>query len=267
MPPIPKIDWNTKAVGALKQFGENLVRRAEVDPRLARAVEQGYDLRNPTLHGTNAILPATEGLRPLYSTPEPGHALDYTGGGRRAGTGSPKRGGVTYPMVTRGTVLESPYSVDNRVPYAPDDLKWLEKLGLTDPEAFFKAVQAKNAEDNAEAAARYTQLKPDSSWGMSFVSNQIPEKYYPQNFYRMVENPAFRDELVNQGIDILDFAHPYYTKNIGPKGRVRSTGVEEPSTARFIMNPAVVRSPFAAFEEEGIGLMKKKGGLVRMRGY
>lgn len=36
-------------------------------------------------------------------------------------------------------------------------------------------------------------------------------------------------------------------------------------TARFIMNPAVVRSPFAEFKEEGVGLMKAKGGLVQMR--
>lgn len=245
-------------LGALRKLGEFLMRQSEKDERLARAVEQGYDLLNPMVHGTNKPLPVDASLRPLFLTRDPDMALNYTGGGRRAGPGSPARGGLSQVMVMRGEPVRSPRYVAE--PVQRDDLSWLTELGITDPEALRQAVLAGNRARHAEYLAQNPKMLQDDIWGTSF--SWTPQEVRSDPFYKFLDIQGMAPELSARGVKALEFNHPYSVNRISPRGKVMRSPETAESTAIFAADPSVLRSPWAEFKEEGVGLMKAKGGSV-----
>jgi hypothetical protein len=259
-------------LGALKKFGEMLMRKADKgDPRLRRALEQGYDLENPLVHGTNKPL-ADKKLREMYLTEIPEMALNYTGGGRRAGAGAPAKGPLLAPAVLKGRPYETDIDAFEKV--SLDDMSWLNRLGIDDPEGFKAAVRARNV-------ANWEKTHPGRSefldpWlGNSMFRepkdiasmNTLELDYYTKpDFFSLLDNPAFRDELVARGRPSIKFGHEYTDNLVLPSGKVKTTGERLPGTAVLAADPAVVRSPWAEFLAPGPGLMRKEGGLATMRG-
>lgn len=257
----------TAGYSALKRFGEMLMRRSETDPRLARAAEQGYDLLNPVVHGTqNASVDklVTE-PRALYATSQPEHALQYTGGGRRGGTGSPTKGGVIVPMVLRGKPYVSELSVSDWLPV--DDLSWLKQLGITDPEVFRKKVWDINVA--RQMARPNTQHYIDQGMAIDgLFGNSMSSGGDKPSSIRLHEAlNAIEPGLVEEQ-PIVQFAHPYYDLTVSPKGRVMRSRNLLDGDAILIADPSIARSPWAEFLDEEVGnagLMKKKGGLVQYK--
>lgn len=245
-------------LGALKKFGEALMRKADAgDPRLRRALDMGFDLENPVVHGTNKPL-LDKKLQYLFTAREPGLALDFIGGGRAAG---PRAiGSNMHPLLLRGTPYKTELSAFDQLDYATPAVA--ERLGIADPEAFMARVQARNALRNGPDSPWVS----DKHWG---IWGHRPDDTFeprPSFFFQFLDNGAFRQGLLEEGIDSLEFAHPYLAQDITAAGKLKNLKEKLPGSAILSMNPANIRSPWAAFEEEGVGLLKKQGGLVQMRG-
>lgn len=241
---------------ALRKFAEMLMRKADSgDPRLRRAQEMGYDLENPVLHGTNKIL-LDDKMRHLFTAREPGLALDFTGGGRRAGSRAP--GSNMHPLLLRGKPYQTDF--DAFTPLEYDSTDWLRDLGVANPEAFRAKVQALNAQRHGPDSPWVA----DKYWGV--WGHRPDDEFVPRDslFFQFLDNPAFRSSLMDEGIDTLEFPHPYLLQDVTRAGKLKSLNEKAMGRAVLSMDPASVRSPWAAFEEPGVGLMKKKGGLAKV---
>jgi hypothetical protein len=245
------------AASALRRLGDSLLRRAETDPRLARAVEQGYDLGNPLVHGTNKELKDKK-LQHLFLTDEPDMSLNYTGGGRRAGPGAPGKGPMTVPLLLRGKPRATDLDAFEKLPY--EDPSWVSRLGIQDPEAFQARVRALRA-----AEPVIGDWVRDPYWGIIGLrpGAELDPRHLDKQFFEYLDSPAFRQVLLESDVPSLDFAHDYTVNDISPKGRVTSTRTREPGRAVLSVDPSGLRSPWAQFKKEGVGLMKKRGGLAK----
>lgn len=249
---------------ALKRWGEQLMRQAERDPRLARAVEQGYDLLNPVVHGTTGDRAEKLVVAPraMYAASDPEHALLYTGGGRRGGVARAKDNGAIVPLVIKGKPKQLPYNIDARLP--TDDLSWLKEFGIEDPEAFRQKVWEANVA--RQMAMPTTQRYLDNGMTIDEVFGNtigVPDRgRSPEPLHHLLNaiEPALPEDA-----PLLSFRHPYSNYSVTPSGQVRKakdTGID---TVILIADPSLARSPWAQFEEDGVGLMKAKGGLVQYR--
>lgn len=238
------------------------MRRAESDPRLARAAEQGYDLLNPVVHGTGNIGLATGVPKAFYATSQPEHALQYTGGGRRAGTGSPAKGGLLLPAVLKGKPLDTGLSVDTPVSYA--DFEWLRALGIDDPEAFRRKVWERNIQ--RQMSMPYTQEYLDR--GMTFdnaFGNSMGVAGRPEYARKLHEALGSITEDLAKIQPLISFSHPYTPTEISPKGRIMRGKSIVDGDAILVADPSLARSPWANFEEDGPGMLKARGGLVQYK--
>ena len=249
---------------ALKRWGEQLMRQAERDPRLARAVEQGYDLLNPVVHGTKGawVERLVDEPRALYAASDPEHALVYTGGGRRSGVARAKDNGAMVPLVVKGKPKQLPFAVDSRLPM--DDLSWLKEFGIEDPEAFRRKVWEANVARQMSRPTTQGYLNNgmviDDVFGNSIGAPDRERSPEPLHHVLNAIAPGLAED-----VPLLSFEHPYNNFNVSPKGQVRKAKETGVDTTILIADPSLARSPWAQFEEEGVGLMKAKGGLVQYR--
>ena len=247
-------------LGALKKFGEALMRKADAgDPRLRRALDKGFDLENPLVHGTSGDLKGDP--RQLFIARNPDFALLYTGGGRRNGVGTPAKNPSMFPVLTNSPTVESPFGAFDDVTL--NNYEALEDLGIQDPREFRARVREANALKNEEYLRKNPQFSIDDFFGTRHTIGPVLDQKV--RFFSLLDNEAFRNELRRLNIPPIEFAHDYALTSMSPKGRVKYLNQRAPGTAIFAHDPSVLRSPWAAFEEEGVGLLKKKGGLVQMR--
>lgn len=246
-------------LGALKKFGEALMRKADAgDPRLRRALDMGFDLENPLVHGTRGDLKGDP--RQLFMARDPDLALLYTGGGRRGGVGTPAKNPSMFPVLTNSPTVKSPFGAFDDVTL--NNYEALEGLGIPDPKEFRARVREANALKNEEYLRNNPHFNTDDFFGTWMTIN--PELDQKVRFYSLLDNEAFRNELRKLKIPPIEFAHDYALTSMSPKGRVKFLNQKAPGTAIFAHDPSVLRSPWAAFEEEGVGLLKKKGGLMQV---
>lgn len=247
---------------ALKRFGEMLMRQSENDPRLARAAAQGYDLLNPVVHGTNSLKITSEAPRGFYAASQPEHALNYTGGNRRAGIGAQSKGGMLVPLVLKGKPLNTGLAVDTPVSYT--DFEWLRALGIDDPEAFRQKVWERNTQRQLAMPNTQKYLAMGRTFDNAFGDSMgVPDRVeYPRKLHEALD--AIAAELAEVQ-PLISFKHPYIPAEINAKGRVlRAKGTVDDDSI-LVADPSLARSPWAAFEEEGLGLMKKRGGLIQYK--
>lgn len=239
-------------MGALAALAKLLAQSAERNPRLARAVEQGYDLSRPLLHGTGRSLPEGESLRPLFATEDPGLALRFTGG-RRGLVGK----GSMYPLVTKARI--------EVVPMAFDDVLDMADVDLVAKILGYKGTGGQFADRAAELNRHKlgSGLSAMDPFGVS-VGRSDWGPYTKAPLYTMMDDPGMMQALRDSGVEALRFGHPVSDVPISAKGKVlhEKSGPLRAADAVYILDQSKVRSPWAQFLDEGIGLGKKKGGVV-----
>lgn len=262
-------------LGALKKFGEALMRKADAgDPRLRRALDMGFDLENPLVHGTNKPL-LDEKLGPLFLTREPDMALNYTSGGRRGGPGTPSKSPNYHVLLTNRKPAQAE-DISAFEPMSWENLDVWRQFGIDNPAKFRRRANRINHENALELARKFKQepWPVDDFFGSTTINPAFfaEERLRPHTplLYELLDSRGVQRALREFRAPPLEFNHGYALNKITPRGLVRRTknefgDGEEMATAIFVHDPSVLRSPWAAFEEEGVGLLKKEGGLVQMR--
>lgn len=206
----------------------------------------------PWFHGTNKDLVLDS--RPLWAAEDPMVAGLYTGGGRRAGPGTATSKGRIYPFLAKQDARDTGLVVTANVPRKSDE--WLEQLGIGNPTEFKRQVK-----ERADAAISKLSM-PESLVPYATDLGEIgahiasfnPLDYDPK-LYAVLDNPAFRDQLVETlgPSSSFIFDHP-------------SSVLKFSASGRKSISPEAVHAN-VLYAPEGKGALRsvfefKRGGLV-----